>query len=396
MNVFLAGNADRQNRGCEAITITTMELLKKNIPDMEISVLSFDPVIDSYYKKKYGVKVERLTVPEPEGIKKYLNKFKRKLIPWDLYSKYEALIPYIDSVRKADVVLSLGGDNYTDDYGLPYDFWGLAEIAKKAGKKFVIWGASVGPFKSQRSLEMAKKGLEYVDLITARDLQTVRYLKELGCGQKCVRVADSAFLLEPEEVVLPDFDMSKEIIGFNISSLFSRFTELSAENVLDIAISFLKEKVNKYNIILVPHVIVPNKPDRNDALYMKRIIDEVPGIFMADKSFNSSQLKFIISKCDFFIGARTHSTIAALSSFVPTVTLSYSRKAIGMNEDIFGGRDFLLEATDYSVKGLNAKFNNLLDNKRNIKEILSGKMKDIYNMVQSGARALIDLMDNNL
>jgi colanic acid/amylovoran biosynthesis protein len=51
-------------------------------------------------------------------------------------------------------------------------------------------------------------------------------------------------------------------------------------------------------------------------------------------------MKWVIGKCLAFAGARTHSTIAALSSHVPTLSLSYSIKAIGINKDIFGHQDF--------------------------------------------------------
>ena len=54
------------------------------------------------------------------------------------------------------------------------------------------------------------------------------------------------------------------------------------------------------------------------------------------EGLNASEIKWIISQCSAFIGARTHSTIAALSSSVPTISLGYSLKAKGINEDIFG------------------------------------------------------------
>ena len=47
-------------------------------------------------------------------------------------------------------------------------------------------------------------------------------------------------------------------------------------------------------------------------------------------------LKGYIARCRFFIGARTHSTIAAYSSLVPTLVLGYSVKARGIALDLFG------------------------------------------------------------
>ena len=55
---------------------------------------------------------------------------------------------------------------------------------------------------------------------------------------------------------------------------------------------------------------------------------------MADQ--NAQQLKWVISQCSFFIGARTHATIAAYSTGVPTLVLGYSVKSKGIARDLFG------------------------------------------------------------
>ena len=48
------------------------------------------------------------------------------------------------------------------------------------------------------------------------------------------------------------------------------------------------------------------------------------------------QLKGYIASCRLFIGARTHATIAAYSSCVPTLVVGYSVKARGIAKDLFG------------------------------------------------------------
>ena len=52
--------------------------------------------------------------------------------------------------------------------------------------------------------------------------------------------------------------------------------------------------------------------------------------------YNCMELKGFISKCRLFIGARTHATIAAYSTCVPTLVIGYSVKAKGIAKDIFG------------------------------------------------------------
>jgi polysaccharide pyruvyl transferase WcaK-like protein len=48
------------------------------------------------------------------------------------------------------------------------------------------------------------------------------------------------------------------------------------------------------------------------------------------------ELKGFISRCRYFIGARTHATIAAYSTCVPTLVVGYSVKSIGIARDLFG------------------------------------------------------------
>ena len=48
------------------------------------------------------------------------------------------------------------------------------------------------------------------------------------------------------------------------------------------------------------------------------------------------KLKGYISQCSLFIGARTHATIAAYSSCVPTLVIGYSVKSKGIATDLFG------------------------------------------------------------
>ena len=52
--------------------------------------------------------------------------------------------------------------------------------------------------------------------------------------------------------------------------------------------------------------------------------------------YNCNQLKGFIARCRFFVGARTHATIAAYSSGVPTLVLGYSVKSKGIAKDLFG------------------------------------------------------------
>lgn len=89
------------------------------------------------------------------------------------------------------------------------------------------------------------------------------------------------------------------------------------------------------NIALIPHVVWQGNDDRNPLQSLYDLYKNSKRITIIE-DHNAVELKGYISKCRFFVGARTHSTIAAYSSKVPTLVAGYSIKSKGIAKDIFG------------------------------------------------------------
>jgi polysaccharide pyruvyl transferase WcaK-like protein len=62
---------------------------------------------------------------------------------------------------------------------------------------------------------------------------------------------------------------------------------------------------------------------------------------------SAAELKWCIGRLSLLVGARTHATIAALSQAIPTVSLAYSVKAYGINVDLLGSDEFIVDAADF-------------------------------------------------
>jgi polysaccharide pyruvyl transferase WcaK-like protein len=94
----------------------------------------------------------------------------------------------------------------------------------------------------------------------------------------------------------------------------------------------LREQGN--NLVLVPHVEAGGLHDRdvNEELLI-RLNEKFPGrVSIVPRGMEASEVKYIISSLDWFCGTRMHSTIAGLSSCVPTVAIAYSLKTVGVFE----------------------------------------------------------------
>ena len=76
----------------------------------------------------------------------------------------------------------------------------------------------------------------------------------------------------------------------------------------------------------------------------------------------------------FFIGARTHATIAAFSMGVPTISIAYSVKAKGINRDLFGDADVVLETPDVSAATLWSSLKSLEENEVQLKSLLAERI----------------------
>src|SRR5690606_11977077 len=60
----------------------------------------------------------------------------------------------------------------------------------------------------------------------------------------------------------------------------------------------------------------------------------IPRVHILEGEYDQSELKHIIGNCNFFIGSRMHSCIAALSQGIPAVGVAYSRKFAGVFESV--------------------------------------------------------------
>lgn len=338
----LHGNGTVLNRGCQAIAVGTTAILQREFPLCRLIHASY----------LHGLSRSQ----EPRTIEGF------PVVPWALTRRYSPgwfayqfrkLVgrgqePVLSLLADASVVLECGGDLFTLDYGLPTRQFNIAQAVLDAGRPFVLWGATIGPFSKEPEFErFAGEQLKRFTLICARESVTVEYLDSLGVRENVCRVADPAFALEGRELDLDEEGLAvlrQPCVGLNFSSLIARY-QGDIESWTDQVARIVRAVARAVDmpIVLVPHVFTP---DCNDLLFLRRVLertDDASGrITLIDKAYTARELKFIISRLAAFAGARTHATIGSLSSLVPTLSVSYSAKAVGINRDIFGNLDWVL------------------------------------------------------
>lgn len=328
---FLYGHNGSGNHGCEAIVRATAKILKNTYYNAEVKLASNGVNEDRLYGLDKIVEVvdektssNKLSIP-------FINAyFTYKVLKNGL--KLEKL-PYrknFNNLDKQTIALSIGGDNYC------YPGWErfkmLNNMLQDNNIKTVLWGCSVEP--SNINDEMAEDLRKY-DLIITRETLTLKALEDIGAKVKLY--PDPAFQLDKVEKELPKGFIDKDTVGINISPMIMKNEStigITMQNYIKL-IEYILDNT-KMNVALIPHVIWEDNND--DRVPSRELYNKFKntGRIMIIEDNNCEVLKGYISRCRIFIGARTHSTIAAYSTCVPTLVVGYSIKAKGIANDIFG------------------------------------------------------------
>lgn len=330
MNVLFYGNGSCGNHGCEAIVRGTIQLLG----DASYTVLS-ENVSDDI---RYGLGNISEIIPAKEKRRRDISFFKAyaKLKLTGNYTDMDGLYytPVIQRLSKhADVALSVGGDNYC--YGDTAIYGYLNAAYQKNHIKTVLWGCSVEP-DVVREPSVAEDLRRY-GLVAARESITYEAVK--AAGANAVQMPDPAFYMQPETYDTDERFLKSDVIGINISPhiIVSEGHCGAAYANYKTLIQYILDNTNA-SIALIPHVVWARNDDRIPLKQLYDEFDQNPRLILIE-DHTAPELKYIISKCSFFVGARTHATIAAYSTGVPTLVVGYSVKARGIARDLFGTED---------------------------------------------------------
>ena len=375
MKYFLFNHEGSKNHGCEAIVRGSMNIIENSDEKAEFVLSSYNPSDDKIIN---NITVKAAKTRALTKVEKLIAAVDLKINNSETYALQKMYSPIVSDAEDCDVCLSVGGDTYC--YGDNHGIQVLTRELKKRGKKTVLWGASIGAEDlSERKLE----SLRDFDAIFTREPITYELLKENGANDNIYLFSDPAFCMERVEVEPIDGFTRENTLGFNISPLVASGDPRKKEIAEDF-LRFVFESTTM-KVLLVPHVVEENN---NDYDFMKPIFEKFEHtgrIAILPPDLEARQYKGYIAGTRFFVGARTHSTIAAYSSGVPTIALGYSVKARGIAKDIFGEEKYVLDIkamTDYEE--LRDEFLKLLENENEIRRDL---MKSIPLRMRSAMEA---------
>lgn len=383
INFYLHAGSD--NHGCEAIVRSTTEML-----DEAYTLYSLNPDKDIKYgiDKVCEIKGDIPTPYQRKSIKWFLSAMQTKITgKIDLAVKFQRT-KLLSEIITGDIFLSIGGDNYC--YPGTDVLAAINRNIKKKGAKIVLWGCSVEPSVLEQP-EIAED-IKSFDLITARE--SISYEALRAINPNTVQVVDPAFTLQTEMLPLPDNWLENNMIGINASPLILKSGKNSDTVYLAYKI-LIQEILNTTDcgVALIPHVVCDMN---NDFVLLEQLYKEFKEsnrvILIGDHS--CTELKGYIARCRFFIGARTHATIAAYSSCVPTLVLGYSVKSRGIAKDLFGtDENYVLPVQSLSKADELAKhFMWIMEHENEIKKHLAKTLPTYVSKAYLGKNALEKMM----
>ncbi len=359
MKFYLAGQHNFGNRGCEALVRSVTGIVREQLPEASFFVPTLDQPRDSrqwpQISASGGAFTEAISVsPVIKWWNRVITRAPGLLPMWE--PKYTPEPRVMKTFKQSSAVLMIGGDVISLDYGPGSLFlWsGLMDAAHRAGRPTMLFAASVGPFNANPAIErFMVRHLRRYSAISVRESASYNYLRGLGIDN-AVLVADPAFRLEPQPVELgAPFDQPGEgVLAFNISPLVNESWQRKNPNgsLLDECAAFLQRvlRETRLSVALLPHVDpLDGNAENSDSAFMTTLLQKLGGstsrVALVRRGLNAAELKYLIGQCRFVIAARTHATVAGWSQHVPTISIAYSIKAKGLNQDLFDSLDYVLD-----------------------------------------------------
>ena len=364
-HVCLLGAAlDGGDLGVKAQTVALIGLVRKYSPGARITLLIEHPSPEPQVAR---VGAEEVKVDVVNG------RVEWKRPVWDhllfipllaLYHRVRRLFKlraanpsrsrWIETLQQATWLGELqGGDGFTDERGLRDFVAGclptLAALA--AGRPPYLLPQAYGPHGTAAGLFLARFIARRCRGLYARDLASVQVGITLAGRFPAPPVEfcpDLAFALPvgtpPGDVVEPPLPAGVPVIGLNVNGRLYNdgFAKTpSVNHKLDYTgftpelARALLEGEPAAHLLLVPHTVAPAGHLENDREACEHVLAALPDalkprVHLMRALGDPCEVKAVIGRCNFFVGARLHACIATLSQGIPCVAIADSWRFEGV------------------------------------------------------------------
>jgi polysaccharide pyruvyl transferase WcaK-like protein len=357
---FVTGLCMQGNKGGPALALSLMSAVRRYIPDAEF-VFSVpgdnkEWPYEQEWAEKYGVEVVK-------------NISLHNIVPPFCFSsgRFQQLKMWWSTLKGCDALIQVSAICYTGPPSGPgtllsmigstrvQDFF----ISKLACRSMFAWTQSYGPFSTKYVNFFARLDLRRQKIIFCRGDDCRDEVKKLLPEADAISFPDVAVTLPFDKVwgaayLSEKYSAIRPVVSLSPSAvLYSRAGTINGENQhITQLLSVVRILVGMgYSVLLVPHTYRPAQPDPRvcDLAVARLVVNAICdlNVMIVDENLSPNELKSIISNVEFHVGARYHSVVAALSSCVPAVSLSWHSKYRDLMR-CYGMDEYVLEENSSS------------------------------------------------
>lgn len=369
VSVLLCGACMSGNMGGQALYLSMIDSLHKVFnEDIYVCVLSKYPEDDREACEEAGwdmVPFKTLTQIK-YGIPFFLIGSICRLIhlPW----KWAVKGP-LKEYCKHDILLDLSGISFTDDRnfsGLIINcLWLIPSLVTNL--PYIKVSQAMGPFTRFSVKNASRFFLSRAGVLVSRGSISAKYLQELLPDRNIYELPDVAFLLKPS----PPEDVEQVLVSLGIQAgqaycvigpsmvvdgLMNNENKSQSYSSLMANITDKLSEISSLPIILLPHERAHSgsiTDDLNICRKIYQILEHKDNVYVLSEIYSSRLLKGIIAGAEMVVGSRFHFMVAAMSSGVPGMAITWSHKYYEMME--------ILDQGQYAINYLDADNINLLD-----------------------------------
>jgi colanic acid/amylovoran biosynthesis protein len=400
--------AGYRNKGLEARTKAIINGIVKLQPDARFNILTYDRDYDVLYSSE-NERVSFLANPSWE----YYISGKLSFLPNSWYYRVidrlrlsSVITRCMEAFKQSDVVLS-SDDIFNSMYGgLRRELVPL-KTAACFRKPTVLVGHSIGPFKTRGEYQAFAKTMAHIQLITARESITLKYLKDMKLKNTRIELtADPAFCLEPDNDKIEEMFASykipreKPLVGIAASQGIAYYAQTSYENhfrALRQLILFLTQHLDCH-VVLIPNVQASNaeNDDRIICELLYRKMGFPKDVTVVSLTPSAEEIMAMVGRLDLMIAERMHVAIASLSQNVPTFVIGYAIKSKAILGDIFGFdslKDYLFPVKKIDDAELKERVKNLFDKRKEVETVLSKMMPRIKEKAERNFTLIMEVLE---
>lgn len=302
------------------------------------------------------------------------------------YGSLYNLIPTrqgLDALTKASRVLWTAGLDLQDDSSLLKLVHTLCvfSLYRQLGLAIYILMQGAGPLRTRWGKGLARMILDRANTAVVRDSGTRILLEGLGSKTQLIQAYDGIFLghfdvgnLDPAArsyiKMLVSRDRGRPLIGFNIRQWFHfassvipyqyaqrRYAARSHRKTAELVeasrrfVVGLRQRFDA-RVLLISMYEPGTEPWEDDLPYLRRLkqcLGTDDSVILVEEPLNLQSFCSLMARLDLMVGARLHSTLAAVRFGVPAINLSYTLKGKDIYADL-EMPDRCVELTSFMAK----------------------------------------------